>query len=93
MTDNQPEFSDGPDEGGQSVRPARRGRPRSQDTIERDEIVRKALEGGPKTKEQLVEDLSLRGQLVYLSLYRLRNSNVVERISTEDHRFAWKLIG
>jgi site-specific DNA-cytosine methylase len=57
---------------------SRRGRPRSVDTIQRDELIFEALET-PATREQLVERTGHTKSEVYLSLHRLRNSGRVER--------------
>jgi predicted Rossmann fold nucleotide-binding protein DprA/Smf involved in DNA uptake len=89
------EFSD--DETAQSAprdaeAPARRGRPRSRETLQRDEVVLKALSDGPKTKEQLVEELKLKDTHVYLSLWRLRRDGQVERVSSEDARHLWQAV-
>lgn len=81
------EFSDVPGEDGKP----RRGRPRAQETIERDDAVRTALGEGPLTKDQLVEKLSLKPELVYLSLWRLRKTGQVEKVSTDGSRHLWKL--
>lgn len=59
----------------------RRGRPRSQETIDRDNLVYTKIsefEAAP-TKEQLVEATGLEGSKVYLSLYRLQRDGYVER--------------
>lgn len=57
-----------------------RGRPRPNETIERDEKVRAFLgESGPNTRKGIVEGTGLAGNEVYLSLYRLRVANVAKR--------------
>jgi hypothetical protein len=49
-----------------------RGRPRPDATIERDKIVYEQIRnGGPQTRKQIVEATGLKGNEVYLSLYRL----------------------
>jgi hypothetical protein len=71
----------------------RRGRPRSQETIDRDTQVLTALrEGGPQTKEQLVAKLNLAPQLVYLSLWRLRRTSQVTRPATGSDRHIWTVV-
>lgn len=72
--------------------PRRRGRPRSQETIERDARVLASLGEGPLTKEQLVEQLGLAPQLVYLSLWRLKRDNRVERTSDGVARHTWSAV-
>ena len=73
--------------------PRRRGRPRSPQTIERDERVLKALHAsGQLTKEQLVSELQLEPNMVYLSLWRLRRAGRVVRESTTSERHVWRLV-
>lgn len=57
---------------------ARRGRPRPDVTIQRDQQVLNALDG-PKTRAQLIEATGLSKNQVYLSLYRLRKDGHVVR--------------
>lgn len=58
----------------------RRGRPRDQGVIERDQRVFDALSSGePKTKSQLAEELGLGPNTVYLSLWRLHKDERVTR--------------
>ena len=81
-----------PEEGTESTpEPRRRGRPRSQETIQRDDAVRQALSSGPHTKEQLVEKLSLPPTLVYLSLWRLRRDGQAEKVAGDETRHLWQL--
>lgn len=56
----------------------RRGRPRPEHTIERDDAVYAALET-PMTRAQLAEATSFPKNEVYLSLYRLRAAGRIER--------------
>lgn len=72
--------------------PSRRGRPRSPETIERDERVLALLSDGPRTRESLVENLALRPQLVYLSLWRLRRQGRVELTSDAQTRHLWRVV-
>jgi predicted Rossmann fold nucleotide-binding protein DprA/Smf involved in DNA uptake len=81
------EFSDDP----ARETPTRRGRPRAQETIQRDEVVLKALGAGPRTKEQLTQELGLKDTHVYLSLWRLRRDGHVERFSDADQRHLWRV--
>lgn len=68
----------------------RRGRPRPQDTIERDKQVYAKLLEGPATREQLAESLGAPPTHVYLSLYRLRRDGRAQRL--EDQRFVWQAV-
>lgn len=57
---------------------SRRGRPRPQETIERDQMVFDAMTG-PMTRDELAAAVGLTGPQVYLSLYRLSRSGRVVR--------------
>jgi predicted Rossmann fold nucleotide-binding protein DprA/Smf involved in DNA uptake len=63
----------------------RRGRPRPEATIERDQQVYAALEAGPKTKKELAEATALPANQVYLSIYRLRKSNQIKKVEGKAH--------
>lgn len=83
MTEPIPDFSE---------TPRRRGRPRSQETVDRDERVLTALGNGVMTREQLVDELKLKPSLVYLALWRLRRAGRVERTSDAQTRHLWRLV-
>lgn len=87
MSEPIQDFS-GPD----PVPTARRGRPRSPETIDRDQKVMKLLVEAPRSREQLVEELAIRPQLVYLSLWRLRREGRVERVSDPTTRHLWRVV-
>jgi predicted Rossmann fold nucleotide-binding protein DprA/Smf involved in DNA uptake len=92
LTDPIIDFSDGP----QPDPPAesatrRRGRPRSPEAVARDEQVLTALKDGPLSKAQLVEQLQLQPQHVYLSLWRLRREGRVVRESGGAERHSWRV--
>ncbi len=77
----EPQFSETTVEEAPAATPSRRGRPRSQETIARDEAVLAALrEGGTKTREQLAGELGVESSLVYLALWRLNRAGRVEKI-------------
>lgn len=67
----------------------RRGRPRPQSTIDRDQQVLQALADGGKTREDLVTATGLGKNQVYLSLYRLRVAGQVER-TRDGGKHLWK---
>lgn len=96
LTDPVIDFSDVPDERPlllpREDAPRRRGRPRSPETIARDERVLAALREGPRTKEQLVEQLGFTPQLVYLSLWRLNRTGLVTRGSGGAERHVWSVV-
>lgn len=61
-----------------------RGRPRPDATIDRDTAVLAHLrQNGPRTRKQLVEDLSKPGNEIYLSLYRLSRKGDAKREGTQ----------
>lgn len=72
----------------------RRGRPRSPETIQRDERVFTLLrDNGPQSKEQLVEALgNVKPTHVYLSLWRLAKENRVERAADGATRHVWRVV-
>jgi predicted Rossmann fold nucleotide-binding protein DprA/Smf involved in DNA uptake len=95
LTDPVIDFSDAPGSSATDAPtepPRRRGRPRSPETIERDEQVLTALRAGPLTKAQLVEKLGLPPQRVYLSLWRLRREERVVRDSGGQTRHLWSVV-
>lgn len=64
----------------------RRGRPRPDTTIARDEQVLAAIGAGSPTRAQLAETTGLEPKAIYLSLYRLRVQGRVERVRDgSDH--------
>lgn len=85
-----------------AVAGGKRGRPRPEATKERDAQVL-ALIDGPKTREQLAEELTaqvratnpdaeaIKPGLVYLSLYRLRRDNKVTVARGENGKQVWSV--
>lgn len=80
------------DGGDASADKSKRGRPRDPQAETRDEQVREALAEGPQSREQLATKLGLEGNLVYLSLWRLRKSGIVEKVETEGVKRGWQLV-
>lgn len=82
----------------------RRGRPRPQEVMQRDERVRELLASGPKTRNELATALSVDPNTAYLSIFRLRRAGQVEKVRVEytengengeaktRSRFAWQLV-
>lgn len=69
----------------------RRGRPRSQEAIDRDEAVYRALsEGRQRTRNEIAEEVGVTGGLTYLSLYRLKHAGRVVRVADGTTRRAWR---
>ena len=60
---------------------AKQGRPRPQDTIERDKKVYDALlaHGKPATRNEVAEMAGIKSSFAYLSLIRLRSDGLVQR--------------
>jgi predicted transcriptional regulator len=77
----------------ETATPTRRGRPRPDDTIERDNQVLKALQSSdkPLTRNELAAQLGLDGKIVYLSLYRLSRGGQITR-GTEGRGQAWAAV-
>jgi len=66
-----------------------KGRPRDEATIQRDDAVLAAIAEGPITRDQLATKLEIKGNLVYLSLWRLRNAGKVIKLNGKT----WALPG
>jgi predicted ArsR family transcriptional regulator len=65
----------------------RHGRPRPQDTIERDEKVAQLLSAeGPLTREEIATKLGITPSIAYMSLFRLRKSGDVAKATGEGVR-------
>lgn len=63
---------------------AGRGRPRPQDTIERDNKVHALLvEQGSLSRTQIAEKLGITTSLAYMSLFRLNKDGRVRRVTAE----------
>ncbi len=73
----------------------RRGRPRPQNTIERDESVYRLLHTkGPLTRTQVAEELGCKPSVAYMSLFRLRRDGQVQRAagSTDARTRTWEAV-
>lgn len=67
-----------------------RGRPRPQETVRRDNLVRQHLSiNGPMTRNQLAESLGLSLSLTYLSLSRLRVAGLVRICGGASEMAVW----
>jgi len=66
-----------------------KGRPRDPAAVERDNSVLAALGEGPATRDELATKLGIKGNLVYLSLWRLRNAEAVVKLNGKT----WALPG
>lgn len=72
---------------------ARRGRPRPQETIDRDAAVLAHVpaDGTSVTRRQLAEATGMPENAVYLSLFRLHRDGEIERVR-EGGSHTWKRI-
>jgi predicted transcriptional regulator len=62
-----------------------RGRPRPQDTIERDDRVHALLvERGPLTRTDIATEMGITPSLAYMSLFRLTRDGRVRRASNAE---------
>lgn len=69
----------------------RRGRPRSQEAMNRDLAVLETLNDGVQlTRNEIAEKVGFTGGLTYLSLYRLQREGRVTRVSDGTTRRAWR---
>lgn len=70
---------------------SRRGRPRSQEAMGRDEAVFETLNDGVQlTRNEIAEKVGATGGLTYLSLYRLQREGRVVRVTDGTTRRAWR---
>lgn len=70
----------------------RRGRPRPDDAIERDDSIRMLLRTmGPQTRNAVSDALGISRSLAYLALDRLRKSGEVKRCLQKDGNSVWSL--
>jgi predicted Rossmann fold nucleotide-binding protein DprA/Smf involved in DNA uptake len=67
----------------------RRGRPRPNETVERDERVLTAIGEQSLTRDELATALSLSPAQTYLSLHRLRSDGKVER-TRDGSQHRWR---
>lgn len=70
----------------------RRGRPRPQDTIARDNQVTSTLQQAvaPLTRNDIASALGITSEAAYLSLHRLRQAGQVKRSRREDGQHVWQ---
>lgn len=65
--------------------PTRRGRPRPQNVIARDQQIYNLLRERPRSKVELVESTHLTPEQVYLVLRRLYLDGKARRLENNDH--------
>jgi site-specific DNA-cytosine methylase len=70
---------------------ATKGRPRSADTVERDQRVFDALAAAGMSRVELAAQLGVAPNLVYLSLWRLKRDSRVERVRHEGS-WVWQRV-
>lgn len=90
-TNEQVQGGDPQTTGAEGEATSRRGRPRSQDAMNRDEAVFNTLNDGAQlTRNEIAEQVGFTGGLTYLSLYRLQREGRVTRVSDGTTRRAWR---
>jgi predicted ArsR family transcriptional regulator len=72
-------MTEAPAEGAAAEESGRRGRPRPQDTIDRDEQVYQLLTKGALSRVEIAEKLGIEPKAAYLSLFRLKRDGYVKR--------------
>lgn len=65
----------------------RRGRPRPQETLERDDRALASLREGAKTTEELAAALGVEKSIAYLSVYRLKRDGRI--VPATEGRNKW----
>lgn len=70
----------------------RRGRPRSQETIDRDEAILELLRtAGPLSRREISERLGIVWSQTYLALERLRNEEKVKPCGGSSRAMVWTI--
>lgn len=67
----------------------RRGRPRSQETIDRDAAILALLKDGPLPRRKISEQLGINWSRTYLALERLRNEGKVKPCGGSSRAMVW----
>jgi DNA-binding Lrp family transcriptional regulator len=74
------------------TKPKRRGRPRSQETINRDKAILDLLRSdGPLKRREIADRLSINWSMTYLALERLRNDGKVKPCGGSSRAMVWTL--
>lgn len=72
--------------------PKRRGRPRSQETIDRDAAIIALLkEAGPLPRREIADRLGINWSRTYLALERLRNDGRVKPCGGSSRAMVWTI--
>jgi hypothetical protein len=80
------------DQAADATRPKRAGRPRPQETLERDEQAYAAIvQNGPQTSVSLGELMGVEKSIAYLCLWRLRKAGRVERFRSDSGAHTWRV--
>lgn len=69
----------------------RRGRPRSQETIDRDASILDLLKDGPLPRREISERLGINLSRTYLALERLRNAGKVKTCGGSSRAMVWTI--
>lgn len=70
-------------------KPARKGRPRDEKTVERDAQVLAVITEKPSTRDEIATKLGVEGNLVYLSLWRMKRDEKIVKLNGKT----WALPG
>lgn len=68
---------------------ARKGRPRSPETIARDQAIMHLLSSGPKTRNALAASLGISKSLTSIAINRLKDSEKIKRCVGDDGEPLW----
>jgi DNA-binding MarR family transcriptional regulator len=68
---------------------ARKGRPRSPETIARDDAIMMLLRSGPKTRNALAARLGISKSLTSIAINRLKDAELIKRCVGEDGEPLW----
>lgn len=71
--------------------PKRRGRPRSQETIDRDASILALLTKGPLSRRDISQKLSINWSQTYLALERLKNAGKVKPCGGSSRAMVWTI--
>lgn len=68
---------------------ARKGRPRSPETIARDGAIMSLLAGGPRSRNAIAEALGISKSLTSIAINRLKDAGLVRRCVSDDGANVW----
>lgn len=68
---------------------ARKGRPRSPETIARDNAIMQLLKTGPKTRNALAASLGISKSLTSIAINRLKDAQMIKRCVGDEGEPLW----